>query len=251
MELTAQILSHNQKVEVINANLQKVKERIEKAEGGGEIRVVAITKYVDASWCRALIDCGLTELGENRILEGIEKYKILRDEGLEFTAHMVGTIQSNKAGRIPGRFDFVQSVDREKIADILARKSTELGINLPVLIEVNIDEEEQKSGAMPADVYSLAEHIVSLRSLSLRGLMCIPSAPAERGITKDYELKTRSAFARTRRLFEELKACFGSQIDTLSMGMSLDFEWALEEGANMIRVGRILYLPAGVQLAEQ
>jgi len=248
---SAQPVSYEEKIDIIKTNWLRVKDRIERVGGGRHIRVVAITKYVDESWCQALIECGLTELGENRVLEGIQKYKSLRERNLKFTAHMVGGIQSNKAGKIPGNFDFVQSVDREKIADILSKKSEELGLNLPVLIEVNIDEEPQKSGCMPAELMSLAERIVSLPALSLQGLMCMPRAPSADGITAEYERQTRNSFARCRKLFEELRAKFNKAIGILSMGMSLDFEWAIAEGANMLRLGRILYLREGEPLNAQ
>ena len=238
-----------EKLKIVQKNWEEIKGRIERHAPLSEVKVVAITKYVDVSWCRALIHCGISDLGENRVLEGVQKYNALRDENLKFTAHMVGGIQSNKASKIPGNFDFVQSVDREKIANILSKRSEELGLILPVLIEVNIDEEPQKSGCMPADLMSLAEHIASLPALSLRGLMCIPKAPSEDGITSEYERETRGSFAKCRKLFEELRAEFDKSIDTLSMGMSLDFEWALAEGANMLRLGRILYLKEGETLS--
>ncbi len=247
MEFGLNVNTLEEKTKIIKANLSFIKERIERVAPDKKIRIVAITKYVDASWCRALIESGLTELGENRILEGISKYGLLRAEGLNFNAHMVGTIQSNKAGKIPGNFDFVQSLDRKKIAEILNRKSSELGLSLPVLIEVNIDREEQKSGSMPEDVLALAEFVEGCDALKLRGLMCIPSAPTN-AIDAEYERTTRDAFSRTYKLFDEMRTQFGSEIDTLSMGMSLDFEWALLEGANMIRLGRILYLPQGQRL---
>ncbi len=222
---------------VIKGNLDRIRDRIDKAARGREITLVCVTKYVDAETVEDLLMAGATGLGENRIIEGAEKFATLKARGLEFTSHLIGPVQSNKAGRVAGRFDWCQSVSRPKIADIINRTAAEAGISLYCTIEVNIGEEPQKDGALPADVSELAQYITDhCPSLELRGLMCIPPIADEKG--------TRGYFAKMRELFEKTRTGIGaerSRFDTLSMGMSADFDAAIEEGATMVRVGSLLY----------
>jgi len=189
------------------------------------------------------------------VQSGIAKFEQLRAEGRRFTAHMVGTIQSNKAHRIPGVFEWVQSLDSIRVAGRLTARAEELDLSLQVLVEVNIDGEPQKSGVMPGDLTAFAKELSAFPRLVLRGLMCIPRAPDDEGLTPEYERRTRNAFARTRELFHRLREAAapegGPRIDTLSMGMSIDYPWAVAEGANMVRIGRALYLPPGGKLPEE
>ena len=228
------------KAETVKRNAQPVLEAAENAPQ--RVRVVGITKYVDASWCCAAVDAGLAELGENRILEGIEKYNAVRASGRQFTAHLVGPIQSNKAKKVPGEYDFVQSVHRQKIARLLDAECESLGRDLPVLAEVNIDEEPQKAGLLADEVLPFVRWVhENCPRLAVRGVMCIPRWP-EGGIVDDeYERLSRASFARTRELFDELRNEHGAEISVLSMGMSADYKWAIEEGATMVRVGRMLW----------
>ncbi len=162
--------------EAVRRNAAAVMEAVAKA--AHEVRVVGITKYVDAAWCCAAIDAGLSELGENRILEGAEKFDAVRATGREFTAHLVGPIQSNKARKVPDAYQFVQALDNEKAARALDKRCGEMGISLDALIEVNIDAEPQKSGVMIPDAVEFAEKLTEhMPRLRLRGIMVIPSAP--------------------------------------------------------------------------
>jgi pyridoxal phosphate enzyme (YggS family) len=227
------------KAEAVRRNLAPVLEAVSLAPS--PVRIVGITKYVDASWCCAAVDAGLTELGENRILEGAEKYAAVHAAGRSFTAHMVGPIQSNKAAKVPGAFDFVQALDGEKVAKMLDRRCAEMGISLDTLVEVNIDNEPQKSGVAPSEVAGLVEHVAEHNPrLRLRGIMVIPSAPLNDEATPESESDTRDSFRRARALYESLRKTHW-KMDTLSMGMSADYKWAIEEGATMIRVGRLLW----------
>ncbi len=226
--------------EAVRRNAVPVMEAVAKAPR--EVRVVGITKYVDAAWCCAAVDAGLTELGENRIIEGAEKYEAARASGRVFTAHLVGPIQSNKARKVPGAFGFVQSLDSEKAAQLLDKRCDEMGISLEALVEVNIDEEPQKSGVLPGEAAELTGRVAEqCPRLVLRGIMVIPSAPGSANAAQ-VERATRDSFRRARELYEGLRAQH-RQMDTLSMGMSADYEWAMEEGATMIRVGRMLWQP--------
>lgn len=227
------------KAELVRRNAAPVLEAI--AQAAQPVRLVAITKYVDAGWCCAAVDAGLAELGENRIVEGLEKYAAVRAAGRSFTAHLVGPIQSNKARKVPEGYDFVQALGRAKIAQILNQRAGELGLRLPVLIEVNIDEEPQKAGVAPGEVGAFAAQVAAeFPHLALRGLMCIPEWPAGEPDAA-YERGARVSFQRMKRLFDGLQPTFGAAFDTLSMGMSADYRWAIEEGATMIRVGRMLW----------
>ena len=206
------------------------------------VRIVGVTKYVDASWCCAAVDAGLTELGENRIGEGAAKYAAVRASGRSLTAHLVGPIQSNKARKVPGAFDFVQALDREKVAAILHQRCEELELELPVLIEVNIDREPQKAGVAPEQAGEFTQWVAAnCPRLAVRGLMCIPEWPAGGVVDAEYEHSARESFARMKLLFDELQPTLGASFDTLSMGMSADYQWALEAGATMVRVGRMLW----------
>jgi pyridoxal phosphate enzyme (YggS family) len=226
------------KAEIVRRNAAPVLEAV--AQAPSRVRIVAITKYVDAAWCCAAVDAGLTELGENRILEGAEKFKAVHDSGRSFTAHLVGPIQSNKANKVPGEFDFVQALDSEKSARIMDKRCGEIGISLDTLIEVNIDNEPQKSGVTSVDAAELAQRIADhTPRLRLRGIMVIPSA-TERGEDASFEGAARDSFRRARELFEKLRDTH-RKMDTLSMGMSADYKLAMEEGATMIRVGRLLW----------
>jgi len=227
-------------VGIVRRNAAPVLDAVAKA--AREVRIVAITKYVDAVWCCAAIDAGLTELGENRILEGAEKYEAVRATGREFTAHLVGPIQSNKARKVPDAYQFVQALDDEKAARMVDKRCGEIGISLDALIEVNIDAEPQKSGVLVADADEFAAKITEhMPRLRLRGIMVIPSSPY--GFSgAQLEQATRDSFQRARKLYEGLRDKH-HKMDTLSMGMSADYTWAIEEGATMIRVGRMLWEP--------
>lgn len=228
------------KAEIVKRNARPVHDAAGNASQ--RVTVVAITKYVDASWCCAAVDAGLAELGENRILEGIEKYDAVRATGREFTAHLVGPIQSNKAKQVPGAYDFVQSVHRQKIARLLDAECENLGRELPVLAEVNIDDEPQKAGLLTDEALPFVRWVhENCPRLIVRGVMCIPRWPEGGIVDEAYERSSRASFARTRELFDELRNEHGAQISVLSMGMSADYEWAIEEGATMIRVGRMLW----------
>lgn len=228
------------KTAIVKRNVEPVLAAVEKAPQ--RVRIVGITKYVDASWCCAAVDAGFAELGENRILEGIEKYDAVRATGRKLTAHLVGPIQSNKAKKVPGAYDFVQSVHRQKIARLLDAECESLGSELPVLVEVNIDDEPQKAGLLTDEVLPFVRWVhENCPRLAVRGVMCIPRWPEGGIVDEEYERSSRASFACTRALFDELRNEHGSKISVLSMGMSADYEWAIEEGATMIRVGRMLW----------
>ncbi|MBK8284972.1 MAG: YggS family pyridoxal phosphate-dependent enzyme [Ahniella sp.] len=211
------------------ARLADIKARMTRAAAGRPVRLLAVSKLKPASAIRELAAQGQTEFGENYVQEAQAKQAELAD--LPLTWHLIGPLQSNKCAAAAATFDWVQSVDREKIVPLLAQhRGNRPPLN--VLIQVNIDDEASKSGCRPEAVSALAVSILRFPELRLRGLMAIP-APGDANTLG-------SAFRRMAGLFDSLRAQHAS-VDTLSMGMSDDFELAIAEGASLIRVGSALF----------
>lgn len=198
----------------------------------GKTRSAAEIAALAAEWA-ALRPGVVPAFGENYVQEAAAKAAALRDAGIEW--HLIGHLQSNKAGQAAEIFDWVQSVDRPKLVAALAKARGTARPPLNVLIQVNVDGEAGKHGCTPDQVPALAAAVAAEPALRLRGLMAIPE-PHE-----DYEHR-RAAFASMRSLHEALRAAYPSA-DTLSMGMSGDYELALCEGATMVRIGTALFGP--------
>ena len=194
-------------------------------------RLVAVGKTKPAEALRALASQGQTAFGENYVQEALAKQIALADLALEW--HAIGPLQSNKAREVALHFDWLQTLDRAKLVDALARHRPMDRAPLNVLIQVNIDDETSKSGCAPREIATLAAAIRQQPTLRLRGLMAIPAPLPDLA-------RRRDAFARMRGLYEAL-ASEHAGIDTLSMGMSDDFELAIAEGATMVRVGTALF----------
>lgn len=203
------------------------------ARGGtsAPVRLLAVSKTHGADALAALAGQGQLAFGENYLQEALVKQRALIGRGLEW--HLIGHLQSNKAGEAAAAFDWVQSVDRDKLVPLLARHRPPARAPLNVLIQVNIDDEASKSGCRPDEVAALAAAVAAQPRLRLRGLMAIPAPAPERE-------RRRAAFDRMRTLFDALRADH-AQVDTLSMGMSDDFELAIAAGATMVRVGTLLF----------
>ena len=219
--------------------LETVRDRISAAcrtagRSPDSVQLLAVSKTQSADKIRALHHAGLNRFGESYADEGVEKIRSLEDlEGLEW--HFVGPIQSNKTRLIAGHFDWVHSVDRQKIIRRLAdQRPAERG-RLNVLIQVNMDDEPTKSGCRPDQVGELAEAVARRKSLRLRGLMAIP-APRE-----DFAGQLEP-FRRLKDLYDELKQAHPCA-DTLSAGMSADLEAAIAAGSTLVRVGTALFGP--------
>jgi pyridoxal phosphate enzyme (YggS family) len=205
----------------------------EAGRDAASVRLLAVGKMHPSEAIRSLHDLGQRAFGENRLQEALDKQEQLRDLDLEW--HFIGAIQSNKTRAIAENFDWVQSVDREKILQRLSDQRPESAPPLDILLEVNIDREAQKAGVTPEELPALAALARSLPRLRLRGLMCIPEWGREAAAT-------RASFAAMRELFESLYDR-GYELDTLSMGMSGDLELAIAEGSTMVRVGTDLFGP--------
>jgi hypothetical protein len=196
-------------------------------------RLLAVSKTRPAESIRALAAAGQCAFGENYVQEALAKQAGLADLGLEW--HLIGRLQSNKCREAAEHFDWVQSLDRPKLVGLLDRHRPPARGRLNVLVQVNIDDEASKSGCDPDQALPLARAVAAAPHLRLRGLMSI-GAP-----WPDFE-RRRDAFRRMHRLFLALRDEF-PEADTLSMGMSEDFELAAAEGATMVRVGSALFGP--------
>jgi len=198
---------------------------------GRAVRLLAVSKKQPAQAIRGLAAQGQCAFGENHVQEALAKQRELAGLALEW--HLIGPLQSNKCREVALHFDWLQSLDRLKLVAPLARHRPRERGPLDVLIQVNIDEEASKSGCAPRDIDALAAAIAAESALRLRGLMAIPAPLPDLAARRD-------AFRRMRALFGALRETHAG-IDTLSMGMSDDFELAIAEGATMVRVGTALF----------
>jgi pyridoxal phosphate enzyme (YggS family) len=195
------------------------------------VTLVAVTKSKTAESMRLAATAGVTNFGENYLQEALPKLNQLAD--LALTWHFIGAIQSNKTRDIAERFDWVHSVDRIHVARRLAGQRPFHAPPLNVCLQVELVPEPNKSGVKPAELTSLAHAVAELPGLRLRGLMCVP--PPQPNVDAE-----RAVFAQLRGLLEELNAG-GLKLDTLSMGMSGDFESAIAEGATLVRIGTAIF----------
>jgi len=200
-----------------------------------EIKILGAAKKQPPEKIREAYEAGLRLIGENYVQEAQKKKEALAD--LNLTWHLIGPLQTNKARHAVKIFDLVETVDRPSIAKELAKRARKIDRKLPVFIEVNVGGEETKAGVAPEKVYELAELVLSLPELELWGLMSIPPF-------RENPEEVRPFFVRLRKLFEDLKARFPeAPLEELSMGMSHDFEIAIEEGATIVRIGTALFSP--------
>jgi len=220
----------------IASNLQAVYAAMavtakKSARDVGEIKLLAVSKTFSPDAIRTAYQAGQRYFAENYVQEALDKVALLSDLAIEW--HFIGPLQSNKTRAIAEKFDWVHSIDRLKIAERLSAQRPSDMSPLQICLQVNISNEESKSGVLPKHVSKLAHEITQLPRLTLRGLMAIP-APAD-----DVNVQ-RQSFSQLRVLYEKLKQ-EGLSLDTLSMGMSGDFEAAIAEGATMIRIGSAIF----------
>jgi PLP dependent protein len=218
------------------AAVREVRERIARAardagRSAQSVTLLAVGKAQPLGLLSAAADCGISDFGESYLQEALEKIAALQERPL--TWHFIGRIQANKTRPIAEHFAWVHAVDRLKIAARLSAQRPAHSAPLNVCLEVNVADELGKGGVAPAELPALAQAVAALPRLALRGLMCIPPQETE-------PARQRVWFARLRALFEQLNAAAIS-LDTLSMGMSGDFEAAIAEGATIVRVGTALF----------
>jgi hypothetical protein len=216
----------------IRANLGRVQEAVARAcaragRSPDHVLLIAVSKTVDAERIRMAVAAGVAALGENRVQEAREKIEVL---GHPVPWHLIGSLQTNKARDAARLFDWIHSVDRLELARELSRRAHAASLTLNVLLQVNLGDEPQKGGVAPAELKRLHDATAGLPGLRVRGLMAIPpAAPAPED--------TRAHFRALRDLRD------GLALEHLSMGMSADYEVAIEEGATMVRVGTAIFGP--------
>ena len=218
------------------AALSGVRERIERAaarsgRSAQSVTLLAVGKAQPAQVIAMAADLGLRDFGESYLQEALGKIAALRHR--ELTWHFVGRLQANKTRPVAESFAWVHALDRLRIATRLSEQRPFHAPPLNVCLQVNLAGEASKGGVPPAEVAALAAAVAALPRLKLRGLMCLP--PAETEVARQ-----RAWFAQLRALYEQLNAS-GAGLDTLSMGMSGDFEAAIEEGATVVRIGTALF----------
>jgi PLP dependent protein len=224
--------------ETIKKNIETVRNNIAEAcrprgRKPEDIALMAVTKTKPKELADAAYAAGVRIFGENRVQEAEEKYANFYSEG---ELHLIGHLQSNKAKNAAKLFSWVQSIDKVKTARALARYCGEIGKRMNILIEINTSGEESKFGYPSGNLpFQDIDEILQFDELILRGLMTVGP------FTSD-EFKIRSAFRTLKQLFDELSEGYPElTIDTLSMGMSQDYEFAVEEGSTMVRLGTTIF----------
>lgn len=224
--------------EYIEKNIKEVRDRLgEAALKNGrrpeEIKLVAVSKTFPAEIIKAAVEFGMTDLGESRIQDAEPKIEKLGDIA---AWHMIGHLQTNKAKRAVELFPIIQSLDSIRLAEELEKRAGNIDKKIDCLIELNSSGEESKYGFTPDRILEALRELKDYRYLNLRGVMTI-------GPYVEDENEIRRAFQLTRSLLEKGKEIVGDKFDTLSMGMSSDFELAVAEGSNMVRIGTAIFGP--------
>jgi pyridoxal phosphate enzyme (YggS family) len=221
----------------LGSRLTEVRERIGRAEERsgrepGSVTLVGVVKTLPLEVIREAVALGLGDLGENRVQEAATHIEALGRGAARW--HLIGHLQRNKAGRAVELFDRVHSLDSLELAEALSRRAVEAGRRMPVLVEVNVSGEASKFGVAPEALTGLLERAAGSPGLALEGLMTVGAwvARAE---------EARTGFARLRTLRDHAERALGQSLPELSMGMSSDFEVAVEEGATLVRVGTALF----------
>ncbi len=227
--------------------VSRIRERIEAAakrsgRDPSDVSLMAVTKTRGARIVRQAIGAGLSLFGENYIQEADEKIRELRDGSPNIRWHFIGHLQKNKVKRAVELFDCIETIDSIKLAETLDRRARDAGRRMPILCQVNLAGERQKAGISPEGLKKLIEKVMDLSGLRLDGLMILPP------YSPDPE-KTREWFSALRRLRDNLESelCLDGRLKELSMGMSHDYEVAVEEGATIVRVGTALFGPRDIK----
>lgn len=225
-------------MDVIAKNLAGVQERIHRAaqksgRKASDITLVGVTKTIDAARVQRLYDLGVVNLGENRVQELCAKYPLIQGEPVW---HMIGHLQTNKVKHVIGKVSMIHSVDSVKLGEEIDRQAAKAGIIMNVLIEVNIAQERTKEGVAESGVRPLLERLLALPHIKVKGLMTVARYV-------ENEEDNRNDFFKMKRLFVDLAEEYADNMNMgcLSMGMTNDYEVAIEEGATMIRIGTGLF----------
>ncbi len=221
---------------VVAENVAALQERVQQAAArarrkASDVTIVGISKTFPADRIREAFESGIRHFGENRVQEWESKAPVV--EGLAATWHLVGHLQRNKAARAIRLFHTIDSLDSLPLAEKLNQAAGE-GRRLPVLIEVRLDPTSTKTGCEPTEMSRLVEGVLLMPRLELRGLMTVPELTAD-------PQQARPVFRRLREMRDAVSRQFHCELPELSMGMSRDFEFAIEEGATQIRIGTALF----------
>ncbi|WP_438433429.1 YggS family pyridoxal phosphate-dependent enzyme [Gorillibacterium sp. sgz500922] len=222
---------------MLEERVAQVQERVNAAcrRGGRnaeDVRIVAVTKYVDLAAAEAALAAGLHHLAENRWQNAREKWEAIQDRAVW---HFIGHLQTNKVKDVVGRFPYIHSVDRLALAEEISRRAAERDVEVRIFLQVNVSGEESKYGMEPDELLPLVQAIRGLPGLIVEGLMTMAPYEAE-------PEETRPVFRRLRELKDSINEAgiLSYPVKGLSMGMSNDFEVAIEEGATLVRLGSVL-----------
>lgn len=231
---------------MIKDHLVRIHEHIEDicrriGRNPKEIILVGASKYADAFQIKEAVAAGLKHIGENRVQDALAKFVILDQERVHVTRHMLGHLQTNKAQDAVGIFDLIQSVDSIRLADEIEKHAAKLNKTMEILVEVNTSGEEQKFGVPPDEVLTLIEEVSRCPHIRLSGLMTMAPYTQDKGII-------RKCFRDLRELFDAVEDEYAThprvEMKSLSMGMTEDYAIAIEEGSNMVRIGRAIFKEA-------
>lgn len=219
----------------VEENCRDVLARIRAAEAragrvAGDVKLIAVSKTKPLEMIDSAARAGAREFGENYVREAVGK----REARPDLVWHFIGSLQTNKARDVVGRFDLIHSVDREKLARELDKAAASRGIVQDVLAQIHIGEEKSKHGIAPEIAASFVRSLRQFKNLRVRGLMCLPP------LTDD-PARARAGFAQLRELRDTIRREGGGGFDVLSMGTTHDFEWAIAEGATHVRVGAAIF----------
>ena len=226
----------------IEENIREIYDRINKAKANRdtkyykEVRLMAVTKTVPVEKINFALSFGIDLIGENRADELLKKYDDLDKDGVEI--HFIGNLQTNKVRQIIDKVDMIQSVNSIRLAEEINKRADMHNKIMDILVEVNIAEEESKIGLSEAECSEFVDILKDFKNLRVRGLMTIP--PFEASLDKS-EIGIKRYFQRMCELRDELSENKQNSIDILSMGMSEDFEEAVEYGSNIVRIGTKLF----------
>jgi pyridoxal phosphate enzyme, YggS family len=222
---------------VICHKIQEIEQRLARAcERAGrkreEVLLLGASKYANVEKIREAYQCGVRAFGESRAQDFLKKFEELKDLPIDW--HFIGNLQTNKVKYIIDKVSLIHSLDRQSLAEEIQKRAERLGKVQDVLIEVNVGKEETKGGVQEEDLEKLFEYCLSLKNLRVLGLMAIPPH-------KENPEEVRPYFVKLRKLKERLEGLYKLRLPHLSMGMSEDFEVAVEEGATIVRIGSAIF----------
>ena len=228
----------NERVKKTLENYKRVKDSVcEAAVKAGrsvdDVRLMCVTKTIDAEYINPVLDDGADLIGENRVQEYLSKKDLLHLEGVE--KHLIGHLQTNKVKQIVGEVDMIESVDSLHLAKEISKQSLKKDVITNILVEVNIGQEDSKSGIFLEGLEELLCEIAELENISIKGLMTIPPICEESEARKYFEIMHKSFIDIKSKNLDNIN------MDILSMGMSGDYEAAIAEGSNIVRVGSAIF----------